>query len=140
MRSADERCSAVRNRARKLRRRRDGRAVAAVAALALFSLVDLAGRTASSGGSGLSLSSPEALFGASSLFGPSAGGYILVALAAAVVAVAVTVLCMRGRRSKTDDDEGAATGGFPGAASGIPVEADKVEGPGPFSGGGEKRP
>ncbi len=38
-------------------------------------------------------------FGASSLLGPSAGGYVLVAVLAAAVAVAVTVTLMMRRKS-----------------------------------------
>ena len=105
MRNVDERCAAVRGRARRLRRKREGGTAAVVAALALFSLVDLVGRSASEG---LATATPsgDGLFGAASLFGPSIGGYVLVALVAAVVAVLVTVFFTM-RRPKDDDGEDA---------------------------------
>ena len=113
MRSVGERCDAVRSRAWRLRRRRDGRAATVVAALSLFALVDLAGRAAV-GGSSMPPPSAEDLFGASSLFGPSAGGYVLVAVVTAVVVTAVTTLCAKHRRSsgerEGDSDSGDEQG------------------------------
>lgn len=106
MRSVDERCAAVRGRTRKLRRKREGGVAAVVAALALFSLVDLVGRSASEG-LATTAASNEGLFGAASLFGPSMGGYVLVALVAAVIAVLVTVFFMV-RRSGQDSKEETA--------------------------------
>ena len=86
MRGTDERCAAVRRRTVRLRRRRmDGMLVALTCLMALL-LVDLAGRTAAT----VSADPPaveSSLFGATSLFGSSVGGYVLVALVVAVVAV-----------------------------------------------------
>lgn len=127
MRSVDERCSAVRDRAKRLRRRRDGRAASVVAALALLSLVDLAGRTAS-GGIPLPPSTEGGLFGAASLFGPNAGGYVLVALAAAVVAVLVTVFFMARHRPKRDDDKGKSGEALSEASSGNPDTTNEGNG------------
>ena len=90
MRSVDERCAAVRNRARRLRRRRHDGVLVVLICLMALPLVDLAGRTASGGAISLAASG-EALFGAASLFGASVGGYVLVAVAGAVVAVLVMV-------------------------------------------------
>lgn len=104
MRNVDERCAAVRGRTRRLKRKREGGTAAVVAALALFSLVDLAGRSASNGFA-TAAASDGGLFGTASLFGPSIGGYVLVALVAAVVAVLVTVFFTM-RRPKDDDGEG----------------------------------
>ncbi|MDO4851128.1 MAG: hypothetical protein Q4A93_04635 [Actinomycetota bacterium] len=94
----------MRGRTRKLRRRREGNTAAIVVVLALFSLVDLLGRSASEGFS-TSTPSDEGLFGASSLFGPSIGGYVLVALVAAVVAVLVTVFFTMRRPGKGGEEE-----------------------------------
>jgi hypothetical protein len=50
------------------------------------------------------------LFGASSLLGPSAGGYVLVAVASFAVAVVVTALVIL-RRHAADDGEHEREGG-----------------------------
>lgn len=105
MRTLDERVVAVRSRSKRLRQRRRDHAFAALACLAIIPLLCLAGR-------GVVIGSPTAtgsggeLFGAASLFGSSAGGYVLVAVLAATVAVAVTVLIMaRKRRHGEESDE-----------------------------------
>ena len=103
MRSIDERCAAVRGRARRLSRRANGQAAVVVAVLALFSLIDLAGRSATDAAAE-AMDPAEALFGAASLFGPSIGGYVLVGLVVAVVAVVVTLICMARRRSNAEQD------------------------------------
>lgn len=107
MRDVDERVAAVQGRARRIKRRRDRAIAGAVGACSVLVLacvvaLPLVGGqiTAGSGGS--------TLFGASSLFGPSIGGYVLVALVTAVVVALITVLCVT-RRKKSDaqaDDEG----------------------------------
>ena len=106
MRSVDERCAAVRRRARRLRRRRDDWALAILVCLMAIPLVDLAWRTASD----VAAQSPEVeggLFAAASLFGSSAGGYVLVALATAVAVVLITVLCIRHRRQDNEEEDAA---------------------------------
>ena len=110
MRNVDERCAAVRNREKRLRRRRDGVTLAAIMCLTLIPLIDLVGRSASDGII-LPFSSNEGLFGASLLFGPDAGGYVLVAVAAAAIAVEITALLMTrrhpsGKRDAQPDDSG----------------------------------
>ena len=105
MRDIDERVATVKRRAKTLRRRRERGVLGIVTALALFFVVDLAGRTYS-GGSASPVSSDGGLFGASSLFGPSIGGYVLVALVVAAAAVLVTVLVMARRRSNDGGDAG----------------------------------
>ena len=97
MRSTDERCAAVRGRARRLRRRRNDRVLTILICLMALPLVDLAGRTAAAG----MAESPTAagsLFGAASLFGSSVGGYVFVALITAVAVALITVLCVRRQR------------------------------------------
>ena len=88
MRTTDERVAAVHRRSGRLRRRRADAALAALAILLVLPLAGLAGRYAMSGlapapGAG------AGLFGASSLFGPSAGGYVLVALIAFVLGIVI---------------------------------------------------
>ena len=120
MRNVDERCAAVRGRTRRLRRKREGGVAAVVAALALFSLVDLVGRSAS-GGIASATPAGESLFGAASLFGPSVGGYVLVALVAAVIAVLITALCITRHRSGKEDAD------VPEAPTAFPDEIDSQE-------------
>ena len=105
MRTVDERVAAVRNRASRLRRKRRDRLLGAFACLMFLPLVGLAGNLAMGG-----LPAPAdfgaALFGTSSLFGSSTGGYVLVAVLTAAIAVAVTVFLMMRRKStgKRADD------------------------------------
>lgn len=105
MRTVDERVAAVRNRASRLRRKRSDRLLGAFACLMLLPLVGLAGNLAM-GGLPAPADSGAALFGTSSLFGSSAGGYVLVAVLTAAIAVAVTVFLMMRRKStgKRADD------------------------------------
>lgn len=101
MRTVDERVVAVRRRTRRLRRRRADLILAAPLCLVALLLIDLAGGYAT----GSRPASPvpgTGLFGASSLFGPSAGGYVLVAVMSFAMAVLVTVLLMMRKRSKKD--------------------------------------
>ena len=121
MRSVDERCSAVRGRSRRLWHRRDRRVAAAVAAFAIIAFVDLANRTIVGDGS-MPLPSVNTLFGASSLYGPSAGGYALVALVAAVVAVSVTSFCMMYRKSSDAADEEAGNSTPDGESQGYSAD------------------
>ena len=104
MRSVDERCAAVRGRARRLRRRRNDRVLTILVCLMALPLVDLAGRTAAAG----MAESPAAaggLFGAASLFGPSVGGYVIVAMASFAVAVLVTLLLVFRRRTTSREED-----------------------------------
>ena len=105
MRTVDERVAAVRNRASRLRRKRSDRLLGAFACLMLLPLVGLAGNLAM-GGLPAPADSGAALFGTSSLFGSSTGGYVLVAVLTAAIAVAVTVFLMMRRKStgKRADD------------------------------------
>lgn len=101
MRSTDERVMAVRSRSRKLRRKRDSRLLVTLLFVVALPLVDLAGRTVA-GGLPTPSGADAALFGTSSLFGSSAGGYVLVAVLAAAIAVAVTVFLMMRRKSTSE--------------------------------------
>lgn len=101
MRTVDERVAAVRNRSARLRRRRSNRMLGAFACLMLLPLAGLAGGLAM-GSLPAPADSGAALFGTSSLFGSSAGGYVLVAVLAAAIAVTVTVLLMMRRKSKSE--------------------------------------
>ena len=103
MRDTDERCAAVRRRAVRLRRRRTSRVLAVLVCLMAFPLVDLAGRTAATAAAN-SFAADSSLFGATSMFDSDIGGYVLVALAAAVAAVLVTVLCIRRHREVKEED------------------------------------
>ena len=117
MRSTDERCAAVRGRARRLRRRRNDRVLTILICLMALPLVDLAGRTAAAG-MAESPTAASGLFGAASLFGTSAGGYVFVALVTAVVVALITVLCVRRRRLGDDEED------FPGGAADPANEAN----------------
>ena len=101
MRTVDERVAAVRNRASRLRRKRSDRLLGAFACLMLLPLVGLAGNLAM-GSLPAPADSGAGLFGTSSLFGSSAGGYVLVAVLAAAIAVAVTVFLMMRRKSTSE--------------------------------------
>lgn len=104
MHTVDERISAVLRRSKRLRRRRSNHALIALICLMTLPLIDVAGRHAMS-----NLPMPVApgieLLGASSMFGPSVGGYVLVALATAVIAVTVTALVVMRRRTKQEDEQ-----------------------------------
>ena len=104
MRTVDERVAAVRNRSARLRRKRSDRLLGAVACLMLLPAVGLAGSLAI-GSLPTSADSGAGLFGTSSLFGSSAGGYVLVAVLAGTIAVTATVLLMM-RRGSHDKAEG----------------------------------
>ena len=105
MRDVDERVAAVRGRVRKMRRTRDRSAVGALAACIALACVGLVGMPIASGQANAAHDGSY-LFGASSLFGPSVGGYVLVAIITAVVVALVTVLCVTRWRS---GKEGADT-------------------------------
>lgn len=112
MRTVDERVAAVRSRSRRLQRRRDDLMLSAPLCLIALLFAGFAGGYAVYGGT----TDPEpgaGLFGASFFFGPSAGGYVLVAVASFAVAVLVTALVMLRRRAK---DEGAEHGEEDGGA------------------------
>ena len=98
MRGVEERCAAVRGRARRLRRRRNGHMLVALVCLMAFPLAELVGRTAAVGMVELPVVDGR-LFGAASLFGANVGGYVLVALITAVVVALVTVLYSGRQRS-----------------------------------------
>ncbi len=101
MRTVNERVAAVRNRSARLRRKRSDMLLGAFACLMLLPLFGLAGGLAM-GSLPAPADSGVGLFGASSLFGSSAGGYVLVAVLTAVIAVAVTVFLMMRRKSTSE--------------------------------------
>lgn len=103
MRDIDERVAAVQGRARQRKRKHDRNVAGAVATCAVLAFAGLMGMPVMSGQM-ISVANGSTLFGASSLFGASAGGYVLVAVAAAVVAVAVTVFLMRRLASSRNDE------------------------------------
>ena len=111
MRDVDERVSAVQGRVRRMKRKRERTMVGALATMAvlvcavLVSVPVVTEQTESTSGS-------STLFGAASLFGPSIGGYVLVAIVTAVVVALITAFFMM-RRKKDDvqsDSEGNADG------------------------------
>ena len=105
MRNTDERAAAVRSRSRRLRRRRANLMFAMSLCLAAILLVGFAGGHAVFGPA-TGPATGASLFGASSLFGPSVGGYVLVALlAAAAAATATLLLTMRRRRADGEGDD-----------------------------------
>ena len=78
MRTVVERVAAVRSRSKRLRQARTNRMFAALACLVALPLVGFAGRFVAEGPT--IPSTPDGgLFGAASLFGPSADGYMLAA-------------------------------------------------------------
>ncbi len=104
MRTVDERVAAVRNRSARLRRSRSDRLLGAFACLMLLPLIGLTGSLAT-GSLPAPTGSSAGLFGTASLFGSSAGGYVLVAVLAGTIAVTATVLLMM-RRGSHDKAEG----------------------------------
>ena len=107
MRTVDERVSAVNSRSKRLRRKRNDRLLGILACLMALPLVVLTGGYATGA---FELSQPQdgGLFGASSLLGSSAGGYVLVAVLAAAIAVTVTVFIMLRRRRQEEDVDNVA--------------------------------
>ena len=103
MRDVDERVAAVQGRVRRIKRQRDRAAAGALGTLTVLVLACVVGIPLV-GGQFDAVSSGSTLFGASSLFGPSAGGYVIVALITAVVVALVTVLCVR--RGRSTEEEG----------------------------------
>ena len=94
MRNVDERMAAVRVRVAQTRRKRERGAVALAAVAAFLCVGSVAGMSAFVGSTtGAPLSST--LFGATSVFGPGVGGYVLVAL-----------LCVRNRKLSQEAPEG----------------------------------
>ena len=121
MRSIDERCTVVRSRAKRLRRKRNDRMLATLICLMAIPLTGLVGRavvTSAAEGAAQSPAADGGLFGAASLFGSSAGGYVLVALVTAVVVALIAALCITRRR--TNREETAA----PDAQAAFPDETD----------------
>ena len=110
MRTADERVAAVRRRSRRLRRRRSDRALVTLACLMALPLVELVLRYAV-GGSKLPDISDSDLFGATSLFGTSAGGYVLVAVISFAVAALLTAFLMIRRYSASKEAGEASENG-----------------------------
>ena len=103
MRDVDERVGAAQGRARRIKRQRDRATVGALGACSAIVFACVAGMPLV-GGQFDAASGGSTLFGASSLFGPSAGGYVLVALVTAVLAVLVTVLCVMRCRSPKEKE------------------------------------
>ena len=114
MRSTEERMLAVRGRSRRLRRHRGERTLAVLVLLMAFPLVDLAGRYAA-GNLGVTPATDSGLLGAASLFGASAGGYVLAAVVAAIIAVAVTALLMM--RHRANEEKPSAPDAAPPSSS-----------------------
>lgn len=106
MRTVAERVAAVRSRSRRLRRARANRMFAALTCLVALPLVGFAGRFVAEGPA-MSSALDGGLFGAASLFGPSVGGYVLVALVTAVLVALVTVVCVKRRRADGEKDDSA---------------------------------
>lgn len=98
MRDVDERIAAVQGRVRRMKRKNDRVAVGALAACMVLACVGLVGMPVANGQAATSHDG-SSLFGATSLFGPSIGGYVLVAIITAVVVALVTALFVMRRRS-----------------------------------------
>ncbi len=110
MRTADERIAAVHSRSRRLRRRRGDRVLVAFVVPAAFLFVGITG-TCAMGDSMDAGASGGGLFGATSLLGASAGGYVLVAAVSFAVAVLLTVFLMTRRHSARKEDDDAPENG-----------------------------
>ena len=116
MRDVDERVAAVQGRVRRIKRKRERATVGALGTLTVLVLACVVGMPLAGGQFDVA-SGGSTLFGASSLFGPSVGGYVLVALVTAVVVALVTVLCVsRLRSGKEKDDVPEAMADFIGDA------------------------
>lgn len=119
MRDVDERVAAVQGRVRRIKRQRDRAKAGAIGTLTVVVLVCAVG-VPLVGGQFDASSGASTLFGASSLFGPSAGGYVLVALITAVVVALITAFCISRRRSGANDAEAAE------ATSASPKDTDST--------------
>ncbi|MBQ3404786.1 MAG: glycosyltransferase [Oscillospiraceae bacterium] len=101
MRGTDERMALVNARVSALTRRRERQGIAGLSTLSgglLLALLTIIGRF-----SGTVHNLPSGDLAGSSLLADSAGGYVLVAVAAFIAAVAVTTLCFRLRdRQRTE--------------------------------------
>ena len=117
MRDVDERVAAVQRRAGDMRCKRDRSTKGAFAALTVFAFAGLMGLPVVNGQATAALDGAS-LFGAASLFGPSAGGYVIVALVTAVVVALVTALCITRRYS------GEEKRGVPEAKTGFAEDVD----------------
>ena len=113
MRTVVERVVAVRSRSRRLRRVRADRALAVFVCLAALPFAGLAGRLAA-GTPAMPSASAGGLFGASSLLGPSAGGYVIVAIVSFAAAALLTVCIMARRGSARKDEDDAPKKGAKG--------------------------
>lgn len=103
MLGTDERMEKVLRRASRIQRRRERVAFPALSACAILLGVGLIGAIGTFGGFGSQVSIDD-LYGASSLLGSDMGGYIIVAILAAALAVVITLICVMksGRFKKTD--------------------------------------
>ena len=119
MRDIDERVAAVQRCTRNMKRRRDRSTKGALATLIAFAFVGLMGLPVVNGQATAAFDGAS-LFGASSLFGPSAGGYVIVALITAVVVALVTALCVTRRRSGEEER------GAPEARTGFADDVDSL--------------
>ena len=104
MRTVDERVTAVRSRTVRLHRRRSNWALSALVCLMALPLVVLTGGYATSAFE-LPRAQGGSLFGATSLLGSSAGGYVLVAVVSFALAVLVTAFIMLRRRRQDEREE-----------------------------------
>lgn len=104
MRTVDERVAAVHSRTRRLRRKRNDRMLGALACLIALPLVVLTGGYVA-GTFELSQAQDEGMFGAASLLGSSAGGYVLVAVVSFSLAVLATVFIMLRRRRHDEEKQ-----------------------------------
>lgn len=106
MLDTDARVAAVNARAARLRKRKERRIDAALAAscavicLGLFGVARMLSEHSS-------IVSVHELYGASSMLGADVGGYVVVALISFSLAVIVTVLCLRRRRSDSSGSDDA---------------------------------
>ncbi|MDO4400809.1 MAG: hypothetical protein Q4D27_07675 [Coriobacteriia bacterium] len=103
MLETDERMDKVLRKASRMKRRRARMALPALSACAVLLGVGLIGAIGAFGGFGSPVSVDD-LYGASSLMGSEAGGYVIVALLAAALAVVVTLICVirSGRFTRID--------------------------------------
>ncbi|MBR0406093.1 MAG: hypothetical protein IJI68_12985 [Eggerthellaceae bacterium] len=100
MSSTDERMGKVFRRASRMERRRRRMTTPVMGVLAVFLGVGLMGSIYLFSGLGADITVAD-LYGSSLMLGSDAGGYVIVAIIAAALAAAITLICSKRSRNNT---------------------------------------